>query len=368
MQNREYMRRAVSLAKLGTGRVNPNPLVGAVIVKDGRIIGEGYHAGYGMLHAERSALSNCTEPAEGAWMYVTLEPCCHHGKQPPCTTALIESGIRRVYTGSADPNPLVAGRGIQMLREHGIEVVEGFLREECDALNPVFFHYIKNRTPYVALKYAMTMDGRTACYTGASKWITGEDARMKVQKLRNAYTGIMAGIRTVISDDPLLTCRIPGGRSPVRIICDTDLSIPADSRLVQTARDERLIIATAAESGEKRRMLEAAGCECLTVPKAETGIDLNALMQSLGGLGIDSILLEGGGTLGWSALKCGIVKKVYCFIAPKIFGGANAPSPVAGQGVRSPAEAFGFHVTDIRRIGGDILIESEAGQGCLQES
>ena len=193
----EYMRRAVELAKLGIGKVNPNPLVGAVIVKEGRIIGEGYHAKYGELHAERHAFSRLTEEAEGAEMYVTLEPCCHYGKQPPCTQAIIEHGIKKVFVGSDDPNALVAGKGVQALREAGVEVVTQVMKEECDALNPVFFHFITTKTPYVLMKYAMTMDGKIACDTGKSQWITGEEARSHVQETRDALMGIMVGIQTI---------------------------------------------------------------------------------------------------------------------------------------------------------------------------
>ena len=236
------MRRAIELATKGEGHTDPNPLVGAVIVKDGRIIGEGYHEVYGSLHAERNALKNCTEDPSEADMYVTLEPCCHFGKQPPCTLALIEAGIRHVYVGSSDPNPKVAGKGIAQLKRAGIEVTENFMKEECDALNPVFFHYISTKEPYIALKYAMTADGRIATDSGRSQWITGAKAREHVHKLRNRYKGILVGIGTVLADDPILNCRIDGGRNPIRIVLDTYLSIPLESRLVQSAGDIPLIV------------------------------------------------------------------------------------------------------------------------------
>lgn len=368
MTDEAYMRRAISLARKGVGHVNPNPLVGAVIVKDGELIGEGYHARYGELHAERNALASCTASPRGADLYVTLEPCCHYGKTPPCTQAIIENGIARVFIGSGDPNPLVSGKGATVLREHGIEVIEHFLEEECDALNPVFFHYIRHKTPYIAMKYAMTMDGKIACHTGASKWVTGSVAREQVQKLRNQYMGIMAGIGTVLADDPLLTCRAQGGRNPIRIICDTSLRIPIDCNLVKTARDIPLIIATAAPDGEKRRRLEEAGCECLTIPKQGAHIDLQKLIALLGAKGIDGILLEGGGTLNWSALNSGIVQKVYTFLAPKLFGGKDAKSPVEGAGVDEPSQAFFLKQTAVHTFGNDICIESEVVPACLPES
>ena len=243
MTDEQYMRRAIELAKRGMGYTSPNPMVGAVIVKDGRIIGEGWHERYGELHAERNALKHCKESPQGADMYVTLEPCCHHGKQPPCVEAVIEAGIKRVYVGSDDPNPLVAGGGIKILKEHGIEVVTQVLKDECDRLNEVFFYFIQTRRPYVAMKYAMTMDGKIATYSGLSKWITGEKAREHVQNLRHRYKAIMAGIGTVLADDPLLTCRIEGGVNPIRIICDTHLKPPPESQIVNTAKEVPTIVA-----------------------------------------------------------------------------------------------------------------------------
>ena len=232
MIKEEYMRRAIELAKRATGFTNPNPLVGVVIVKEDRIIGEGYHEKCGQLHAERNAFASLKESAEGATLYVTLEPCCHYGKTPPCTEAIVENKIARVVIGSRDPNPLVAGKGVRFLREHGIEVIEDYLREECDRINPVFFHYITTKMPYVVLKYAMTADGKTATVTGDSKWITNDASRMKVQHMRHRYMGIMAGIGTVLADDPMLNVRVERLKSPIRIICDSNLRIPLDSQIV----------------------------------------------------------------------------------------------------------------------------------------
>lgn len=217
-QDRQYMKMALELAQKGMGFTAPNPMVGAVIVKNGRIIGQGYHRKYGELHAEREALAVCTEEPKGASIYVTLEPCCHYGKQSPCVNAILEAGIRRVIIGSSDPNPLVAGKGIRILKDYGIEVTENILKEECDKLNEAFFYYIQNKKPYVVMKYAMTMDGKIAAYTGESKWVTGEAARIHVQKQRLKYTGIMVGVGTVLADDSILTCRLENSRNPVRII------------------------------------------------------------------------------------------------------------------------------------------------------
>ena len=364
MTDRDYMQRAIELARRGEGWVNPNPLVGAVIVKDGRVIAEGWHHKYGELHAERDALRALKEPAEGSTIYVTLEPCCHYGKQPPCTLAIMEHGISRVVIGSRDPNPLVAGKGVRMLREHGITVVEDFMREECDALNPVFFHYITTGRPYVKMKYAMTADGKIATKTGASKWITSEEARELVHDWRNACRGIMAGIGTVLADDPLLNCRRPGGRDPVRIICDSRLRIPEDSQICRTAQKYETIVACALSEDADRRpeemrakaeRLRQQGVEVWSVPAQDGSVDLKELVKRLGKRGIDSILLEGGGTLNESALRAGIVQEVNAFVAPKIFGG-KARSPVEGIGVEVPQEALRMKMEQFRQVGPDLLI------------
>ncbi len=377
MQEREYMLRAIELARKGEGYTNPNPLVGAVIVKDGRIIGEGYHEKYGELHAERNAVASLKESAEEATIYVTLEPCCHYGKTPPCTEAIIENKISKVVIGSRDPNPLVAGKGADILRKAGIEVVEDFMREECDQLNPVFFHYISTRRPYVVMKYAMTADGKIATKTGASKWITGEASRQEVMKMRHRYSGIMVGIGTVLADDPTLNARIPGGKDPVRIICDSHLRIPLDSNICRTAKEQKTIVAYASGNPEKIRELEKQQITC--VKMGETRIDLNLLMKYLGEKEkIDSILLEGGGTLNESALEAGIVKEVYAFIAPKIFGGGEAKSPVEGVGVDTPDNCYRFKVKETKITGEDLMIRyqvlrfhtrslQEGGMVCSQE-
>lgn len=356
---RKYMERAIELAKRGMGFTSPNPMVGAVIVKDGRIIGEGYHERCGELHAERNALASLTESAEGATIYVTLEPCCHYGKTPPCTEAIMEHKLGRVVIGSRDPNPLVAGKGAALLRKAGIEVVEDYMRDECDAINPVFFHYITTKRPYLAMKYAMTMDGKIATRTGASKWITGEVAREHVQQLRHQYKGIMVGIETVLKDDPMLNCRMAGGIDPVRIICDSHLRIPLDSWIVQTAKEIPTVVATlknGEESLTKQKALLDSGVKILTLPGKDGHIDLSALMDELGEQSIDSILLEGGGTLNESALKEQIVHRAYVYVAPKIFGGTEAKTPVGGVGVETPDQAHKFQLKECRKLGEDVLL------------
>lgn len=381
----EFMRRAIELAKRGEGKTNPNPLVGAVIVKDGKIIGEGWHHAYGELHAERDALKNCRERGEnpqGATIYVTLEPCCHFGKQPPCTHALVEAGISHVVVGSRDPNPLVHGKGNAFLRENGIQVTEDFLRSECDALNPIFFHYITTKTPYVALKYAMTADGKIATKTGASKWITNEQSRQFVHVLRNRYYGILVGIGTVLADDPMLDCRLKDengqncGRNPVRIVCDSNLRIPLESKIVKTAREIPTIVACLERSRDseiqnsfnvKKSALLNAGVEVVEVPSdcdsstvseknSKPQIDFQKLMEILGERKIDSVLVEGGSEIHFSALKSKTVRKIYAFVAPKLFGG-TAKSPVGGEGVSLVDEAFTFNLEKITQIGDDVLLE-----------
>ena len=354
---RKYMERAIELAKRARGFTSPNPMVGAVIVKDGKVIGEGYHERCGELHAERNALASLTESAEGATIYVTLEPCCHYGKTPPCTEAIIEHKLAKVVIGSRDPNPLVSGKGAAILRKAGIEVVEDFMREECDAINPIFFHYITTKRPYVAMKYAMTMDGKIATRTGASKWITGEAARNHVQTLRHAYKGIKVGIGTVLADNPMLNCRMQGGIDPVRIVCDTHLRIPMDCQIVQTADTIETILATSTNEKEKIDQLIKKGVQILQIPEKDGCIDLNLLMQTLGEKGIDSILLEGGGRLNDSFLREKLIQKAYVYLAPKIFGGEDAKTPVEGIGISLPEQSANFKLQQIQQIEEDILLE-----------
>lgn len=365
MFQEKYMKEAIELAKKGMGFVNPNPMVGAVIVKDGEIIGRGWHKKYGGLHAEREAFADCDNKGidcTDADIYVTLEPCCHYGKTPPCTEAVIEHKIKHVYIGSSDPNPLVSGNGVKILREHGIEVTEGILKDECDKLNEIFFHYITTGKPFITMKYAMTMDGKIACYTGESKWITGEQARMNVQKERLRHSAIMAGIGTVLADNPMLTCRLENSRNPIRIICDTNLRIPTDCNIVNTAKEVPTIIATASHDVKKLSTLDVLGCHIMQIDEANGHIDLNQLITKLTKRKdidkIDSILLEGGGELNWSMLNAGLVNKVQAYIAPKIFGGADAKTAVSGIGVSMPSDAFMLTDTEISFIGDDILIES----------
>lgn len=357
-QDIQFMNRAIELAARGQGWVNPNPLVGAVIVKDGRIIAEGWHERCGGLHAERNAFKNCLEDPAGSTMYVTLEPCCHYGKTPPCTEAVIEHRIARVVVGMMDPNPLVAGKGIEILRNAGIEVNAGIGEEKVRAQNRVFLKYITSHMPWVVMKTAMTLDGKIAAYTGDSRWVTGEESRLMVQKMRTTYMGIMVGAGTVKADDPLLNCRLEGDiRQPVRIVVDSSAGIALESRLVQTAGQFRTIVAHTLRAGEKKlSALAQAGVETLLCKEKDGRVDVSDLLVQLGKIGIDSILLEGGGQLNETFIRHGLVDEVYAFIAPKIIGGKEAKTPVEGCGFAEMKDAIVLSEVETERVGQDILI------------
>ena len=356
----EYMRRAMELAERGVGFTNPNPMVGAVIVKGGKVIGEGWHERCGEWHAERNAFKYCTAPAEGATMYVTLEPCCHYGKTPPCTEAIIEHGIARVVVGMEDPNPLVAGKGIALLREAGIEVVCGVEEEALREQNRVFLKYISTKLPWVAMKTAMTLDGKIATRTGDSKWITGAEARAYVHELRHRFMAIVVGIGTAVADDPLLNCRIEGRgvRQPIRVVVDSNARLSLDSQLVKTAGEYRTIVAHTRFAPEERvKALREAGVEMLLCKEKEGLVDVRNLLELLGQSGIDSILLEGGGSLNYTFLAEGLADELYAFIAPKIVGGMNAKTPVEGAGMEKMADAINLELENVLNIGHDVLLK-----------
>lgn len=363
MDDRFYMERAIELAKKGEGHTSPNPMVGCVIVKNGKIISEDYHHEYGKFHAERNALLKCPD-AEGSTLYVTLEPCCHYGKTPPCTDIIIEKKVRKVIVGSRDPNPLVSGKGVKLLREAGIEVEEDFMRKECDALNPVFFHYITTGLPYVVMKYAMSLDGKIASKAGDSRWITGKEAREHVHRLRNKYSSIMAGIGTVLSDDPMLNCRLPGGRDPLRVICDSSLRLPLKSKIAESARDIPTIVFSGKDpDAEKKKALEEAGIKVIEAPGKDGKIDLYQAVKYLGENKTDSLLIEGGGQIHEAALRAGIVNHVCAYIAPKVIGGKDAKTPVEGEGIESLKDAAVFENMKITKLGEDVLLEYDIKEG-----
>lgn len=355
-----YMKRAIKLAKNGIGYTSPNPLVGAVIVKNDRIIGEGYHEIYGGPHAEVNAFRNASEDVEGATMYVTLEPCSHYGKTPPCASAIVEKKIAKVVIGMMDPNPLVAGRGISILEENGIEVTTGILEDEVKELNQIFIKYITTKLPFCILKTAMTLDGKIASSIGDSMWITNEASRNYVHQIRHRVSGIMVGVGTILADNPKLNTRLQDkeGKDPTRIIVDTTARIPLDSNVLNSNSSAKTIIATTEKA--KRENIEAIkkkGAEIIITPLRDNKVDLNFLMRKLGETGIDSVLIEGGSTLNFSALEEGIVDKVISFIAPKIIGGKDAKTPVGGEGIKYVKNAILLDNIQISRFYEDIMIE-----------
>lgn len=364
--NEKYMRRALELAENGAGFTNPNPLVGAVIVRDGRIIGEGYHPVYGGNHAEVEALLNAGTDVSGATMYVTLEPCAHYGKTPPCVDAIIQKNIKKVVIGLKDPNPLVSGRGIEILGANGIEVVTGVLEKECQKINEVFLKYITTGRPFCILKAAMTLDGKIASVSGDSKWITNELSRQYVHKLRHRVSAIMVGIGTVLVDDPSLTARIQNreAKDPTRIIVDSSARIPLNAKVLHLESSVKTIIATTEKADKnKLRILREMGAEIIITQVKSGGVDLKSLMEELGDRKIDSVLLEGGSDLNYSALEEGIVDKINMFIAPKMIGGSKAKTPIGGLGKASMAEAIAIQNIEIYRFGDDMMIEGYVEEG-----
>lgn len=361
------MRRAIELARQGEGWTNPNPLVGAVIVKGGQVIGEGYHERCGQAHAERNALADCTRRGNdpsGATLYVTLEPCCHTGKQPPCTEAVIEAGVARVVVGSRDPNPLVAGKGNAILRAAGIQVVKDFLRSECDELNPIFFHFITTGRPFVVAKWAMTLDGKIATRTGDAQWVSNEASRADTHELRHRLAAIMVGSGTVELDDPSLTARRPkSSNQPLRVVADSRLRISESSHLVRTAHEVPVLVATAvADDDAKAARLRELGVEVVSIPKDDGKVDLHALMGELGSRGIDSVLVEGGGTLHESLFRAELVNQVVVYVAPKVIGGTDAKTPVEGTGAELMADAYLLGNPVIERFDSDLKLTYRVAQ------
>ena len=356
-----YMARVLNLAKLGVGYTNPNPLVGAVIVKNGKIIGEGYHKKYGEPHAEINAFNNATEDVTGATMYINLEPCSHFGKTPPCAQTIVKKGIKKVVISMKDPNPLVAGNGIKILKENGIEVITGVLKNEAEKLNEVFIKFITTGLPFCVLKTAMTLDGKIAACSGDSRWITNWESRQYVHEMRHHYSAIMVGIGTVLADDPMLTTRLKDrdGRNPIRIIVDSKGSIPLNAKVLKCDESTKTIIATTeAIDKEKLKHIQETGVEVIITPFEKGKVDLLYLMKSLGEKRIDSVLLEGGSTLNYSALKAGVVDKVLSFIGPKIIGGSSSKTPVGGEGIPYMRDAIHLKDTNVQKIKDDVIIEA----------
>lgn len=354
-EDEKYMRRALELARRGIGHTRPNPIVGAVLVKRGRIIGEGWHEQYGGPHAEVNAFASCREDPDGATLYVTLEPCAHYGKTPPCADLIIRKKVGRVVTSMVDPNPLVAGKGIQKIRKAGIPVTVGVLADECRLANEIFLKFVTQRKPFVLYKAAMSLDGKTACASGESQWISCEASREETHRLRGEYAGILTGIGTILSDDPRLTARIEGMSDPCRIICDSRLRIPLTSKVLHEP-GKTVILTTSAASEKKQSELHAFGADILICDGADGKVDLSLGMTGLAALGIDSVLIEGGGTIADAALRAGIVDKIIFYTAPMLIGGAKAPSPVSGVGAGSLKEAVRLKHVHVEPSGIDLKI------------
>ncbi|MCX6282827.1 MAG: bifunctional diaminohydroxyphosphoribosylaminopyrimidine deaminase/5-amino-6-(5-phosphoribosylamino)uracil reductase RibD [Bacteroidetes bacterium] len=359
MTDKKYMRRALSLAARGAGFVCPNPLVGAVVVKDGEIVGEGWHELFGGPHAEVNAIARAGEQARGADLYVNLEPCNHQGKTPPCTELIIRSGINKVVIGMKDPNPLVNGQGSSLLRQNGIEVHTGIMEKESRKLNEVFIKFITTHLPFVTFKYAMTIDGKIATVDNASRWITGEESRKIVHRLRSSISAVMVGVDTVIFDDPLLNIRLPGKRkiSPLKVITDSQLRMPLEAKVL--VNDPQLCLIATTEKADIKKILEIRrrGSQVLVCPAKDNRVDLPFLFEQLGKMDIAGVLLEGGSTLAFSALEEGLVDKVIAFVAPKILGGATAPTPVGGMGIPGMEGAINLRDLKVRKVGEDLMIE-----------
>ncbi|HQR05816.1 MAG TPA: bifunctional diaminohydroxyphosphoribosylaminopyrimidine deaminase/5-amino-6-(5-phosphoribosylamino)uracil reductase RibD [Gemmatales bacterium] len=350
------MARALELAGRGQGRVEPNPMVGAVVVREGKIIGEGYHQVYGGPHAEVLALQQAGELARGATLYVTLEPCCHHGKTPPCTDAIIKAGIKEVVAADSDPFPQVTGGGFSALASAGIQVRIGVLRQEAEQLNTPYNKLVRTGLPYVIAKWAMTLDGKIATATGESKWISGEESRRLVHELRGRMDGILVGIGTVLTDDPLLTARPAGPRVATRIVLDTHLKIPMTSQLVKTAGQAPVLLVHGSINDKRVAELSGGSCECLRIDAVGRTESIQQLLKELGKRRMTSLLVEGGAAVLGSFFDAQAVDEVWAFIAPKWIGNSSAKGPLSGIGVKSISQISQLEDVRCEQVGKDVLL------------
>jgi diaminohydroxyphosphoribosylaminopyrimidine deaminase / 5-amino-6-(5-phosphoribosylamino)uracil reductase len=354
-QDEYYMRFAIELAKAGIGQTSPNPVVGAVVVKNGEIVGFGAHLKAGEPHAEVHALRMAGEKAKDATVYVTLEPCSHYGKTPPCADLLIEKEVKRVVVATTDPNPLVAGKGIAKLRQAGIEVDVGVLKQEADELNQVFFHYIATKTPFVTLKYASSLDGKIATKTGESKWITSKEARLDSHRYRAVHDAILVGVNTVIADDPSLTVRLSERRkNPVRIILDTHLRTPLNAKIINDGEAETWIVV--GSEVKEAKIAEYAHKHAQILKMSEPKIQIRDLLNILGEKQITSLFVEGGAEVHGSFIEAKAVNQVVAYVAPKIIGGKAAPSPIGGSGFAQMADVMNLKIKSVETIGPDLKI------------
>jgi diaminohydroxyphosphoribosylaminopyrimidine deaminase / 5-amino-6-(5-phosphoribosylamino)uracil reductase len=360
MRDQDYMNLAINVAKAGVGQTTPNPVVGAVIVNDGRVVGIGAHLKAGEPHAEVHAIRMAGERAQNATAYVTLEPCSHHGKTPPCADLLITNKVKRVVVATTDPNPLVAGKGIAKLKAAGIEVEVGVCKEQADALNAVFFHYLDKKRPYVTLKSATTLDGKIATVTGESKWITGEAARQDVHLYRSIHDAILVGVNTVLMDNPSLTTRLPNGtgKNPIRVILDSKLRTPLDSQIVNDGKAETWIIVSNQVNQEKmNEFSEKKGVRIIQLQEAN--LSISTMLTRLGEEGISSIFVEGGAEVNGSFLKEKAINQVIVYLAPKLFGGKQAPTAIGGSGIESIDDSLQLTIKSVEQLGDDVKIIAE---------
>lgn len=355
-----YMKAALNLAEKGMGFTSLNPLVGAVIVKNGNIIAEGYHKKYGESHAEVNALNNATQDVHDATMYVTLEPCSHYGKTPPCANRIVKSGIKKVVIAMEDPNPIVSGKGIKILKDNGVEVKVGVLREEAEKLNEIFIKYITTKKPFTIMKAGMSLDGKIATHTGDSRWVTGEESREYGHLLRQKVSAILVGVNTVIMDDPMLNTRLSNVEcnDPMRIVLDSHGRTPLNSKVLNINSSNTIIAVTDIASEENIRAFKERGAGVIITPVKNNKVDLQFLIEELGKKKIDSVLVEGGGEVNFSFLKENLVDKVVFFIAPKIIGGREAKTPVEGPGIDYLKDVISLKDLQMTNIGKDIMIEA----------
>jgi diaminohydroxyphosphoribosylaminopyrimidine deaminase/5-amino-6-(5-phosphoribosylamino)uracil reductase len=357
MDDEYWMKRALRFAEKGRGRTSPNPMVGAVLVKDDKVVGEGYHAKAGEAHAEIVALKKAGEKAKGAILYLNLEPCTHYGKTPPCAPQVIEAGVKHVVIGMEDPNPLIEGRGIEFLRRAGLAVQVGILEKECRKLNEAFCKFILEKVPFVILKVALTLDGKIATRDGNSKWISGEASRRLVHRLRDQVDGVLIGIGTVLRDDPMLTARIRGGRDPYRIVLDSQLRIPEEAKVIGTPPSKSVIATTELAPRDKIEKLEKRGVQVLILDSKEGKVNLKSCLSKLGEIGIMNLMVEGGNHVNGSFLDEGLIDKFLFFLSPKLIGDHQALGIFGGRGVLNLQEAIALKEISTRKIGEDILIE-----------
>jgi diaminohydroxyphosphoribosylaminopyrimidine deaminase/5-amino-6-(5-phosphoribosylamino)uracil reductase len=373
-EDEKYMQLALQLARVATGQTSPNPMVGAVVVNDSQVVGMGAHLKAGEAHAEVHALEMAGDKCKEASIYVTLEPCSHYGRTPPCAEAVIAAGIKRVVIAAKDPNPKVSGSGIEKLKKAGLEVTVGVCEQEAVSLNEVFNHYIVNKTPFITLKTATTLDGKIATITGESKWITGEEARVDVHRLRHQQDAILVGINTILADNPQLTTRLPNGKgkNPVRVILDSQLKTPLDAQITDTTVAPTWIFTSSQASTKKQKQLEEKGVRIWRIPSRETQIDMTSqhvemasnkqsinlqkVLSLLGDEGVASLLIEGGGLINASFLQERLVHKLVIYLAPMLMGGEAAPGSFRGEGFKQLSETIRLHDMRIQTLGQDIKI------------